>query len=107
MVWVIRNSENMGTTQICNPHRLTSLTTTRANASVYLENQMEKVDVFVSGFEDQLAEELPLLDKPSALRERREELQVRIHISSCTRRRDPPQLKASSLALASNPLKIL
>uniref|UniRef100_A0A3B3S0Y6 Envoplakin b n=1 Tax=Paramormyrops kingsleyae TaxID=1676925 RepID=A0A3B3S0Y6_9TELE len=54
---------------------LADLCTKKANASVYLENQMEKVDVFVSGFEDQLAEELPLLDKPGALRERREGLQ--------------------------------
>uniref|UniRef100_A0A3B3S1I3 Envoplakin b n=1 Tax=Paramormyrops kingsleyae TaxID=1676925 RepID=A0A3B3S1I3_9TELE len=54
---------------------LADLCTKKANASVYLENQMEKVDVFVSGFEDQLAEELPLLDKPGALRERREGLE--------------------------------
>ncbi|MFT7797741.1 envoplakin-like [Arapaima gigas] len=43
------------------------LYTRKANASVYLENQMEKVDIFLSGFEDQLSEQARVPDVPNAI----------------------------------------
>ncbi|XP_018612700.1 envoplakin-like [Scleropages formosus] len=46
---------------------LADLYTKKANASVYLGNQMEKVDVFVTGLEDQLSKQAPVPDAPSAI----------------------------------------
>ncbi|KAJ0058417.1 hypothetical protein NL108_014138, partial [Boleophthalmus pectinirostris] len=48
----------------------------KASASLFLEKHMQKVDGIVSGFEEKLAKEGPLLDKPTALQTRTQELQA-------------------------------
>lgn len=49
---------------------------TRATASMFLEKQMQKVDGVLSGFEEQLAKDGVILDKPDALQQRSQQLQV-------------------------------
>nr|XP_046271944.1 envoplakin-like [Scatophagus argus] len=48
----------------------------KATASMFLEKQMQKVDTIVSGFEEQLAKDGVILDKPDALLSRNQQLQV-------------------------------
>lgn len=48
----------------------------RSSASMFLEKQIQKVDGVVSGFENQLAKDATILDKPSALQTCNQELQV-------------------------------
>lgn len=43
---------------------------------MFLEKQIQKVDGVVSGFENQLAKDATILDKPSALQTCNQELQV-------------------------------
>ncbi|KAK7939050.1 hypothetical protein WMY93_002376 [Mugilogobius chulae] len=47
----------------------------KASASLYLEKHMQKVDGIVSGFEEQLAKDGTILDKPSELPNRSQQLQ--------------------------------
>lgn len=49
---------------------------TRSSASVFLEKQIQKVDGVVSGFEEQLAKDAIVLDKPNALQTCNQQLQV-------------------------------
>lgn len=43
---------------------------------MFLEKQMQKVDGVLSGFEEQLAKDGVILDKPDALQQRSQQLQV-------------------------------
>lgn len=54
-----------------------SLTFLRANASLNLENQIKKVDGLISGFEENLSQDGPILDVPNAVQARAENIQVR------------------------------
>ncbi|XP_042337606.1 envoplakin-like [Plectropomus leopardus] len=48
----------------------------KATASVFLEKRKENVEGIVSGFEEQVAKEAAILDKPNALSSRNQELQA-------------------------------
>lgn len=43
---------------------------------MFLEKQMKRVDGIISGFEEQLAKDGTILDKPNALPSRKQQLQV-------------------------------
>lgn len=43
---------------------------------MFLEKQMRKVDIIVSGFEEELAKDATILDQPNALLSRSKQLQV-------------------------------
>lgn len=47
---------------------------------MFLERQIQKVDGIVSGYEQQLIKDRAVLDQPSALRDRSEQLQVMLFI---------------------------
>ena len=49
----------------------------RANASLNLERQINKVDGLVSGFEQKLSDDGPIPDVPSAVQIRADDIQVR------------------------------
>ncbi|TKS91521.1 Envoplakin 210 kDa cornified envelope precursor protein p210 [Collichthys lucidus] len=51
----------------------------KATASMFLEKQMQKVDGVLSGFEEQLAKDGVILDKPDALQQHSQQLQVEIN----------------------------
>ncbi|XP_028267450.1 envoplakin-like [Parambassis ranga] len=48
----------------------------KATASMFLGKQIQKVDGIISGFEEQLAKDGAILDKPNALQTRNQQLQV-------------------------------
>lgn len=48
----------------------------RAKASLNLENQIQKVDGLVSGFERNLSVDGPITDIPNAIQTRAEDIQV-------------------------------
>ncbi|XP_062284093.1 envoplakin a [Scomber scombrus] len=54
---------------------LADLYTKKANASLNLENQIKKVDGLVSGFEEKLSQDGPILDVPNAVQDRAEDIQ--------------------------------
>ena len=49
----------------------------RANATMFLENQIKKVDTMISGFEQQLVKNDVIPDEPNAIQTSTQQLQVR------------------------------
>ncbi|XP_035510377.1 envoplakin [Morone saxatilis] len=64
------------TNKIDDINGLIDLYNKKATASMFLEKQLQKVDGIVSGFEEQLAKDGVILDKPSALQSRNQQLQA-------------------------------
>ncbi|XP_053299625.1 envoplakin [Pleuronectes platessa] len=62
--------------KINNINTLMGLYEKKASASMFLEKQLQKGEVSVSGFEDQLAKDGVLMDQPNVLPSRQQQLQV-------------------------------